>query len=158
MIRDAVLQFDNNIFEKKQMFYLEIQLLDLLFSVIAWNLFGFVWELKMEKKENKSNSQNRSRSTYDDKDEVTYREKLNLFCVPNLYDYVKKFLNLNSINVRIFIELIEYFSSNHLNHWFKHDLFFSLINDSQKKTCPHHNQDFPTIFFAIMKWARFLRL
>jgi hypothetical protein len=70
----------------------------------------------MEKKENKSNSQNRSRSTYDDKDEVTYREKLNLFCVPNLYDYVKKFLNLNSINVRIFIELIEYFSSNHLNH------------------------------------------
>ncbi len=90
MIWDALLQFDNNIFEKKQTFYLEIQLLDLLFSVIALHSFGFVRELKMEIKENKSNSQNRSRNTYDNDDQVTYREKLNLFRVPNLYDYIKK--------------------------------------------------------------------
>jgi hypothetical protein len=70
----------------------------------------------------------------------------------------KILFNLNSINLRIFIELIEHLKINHRNEWFKYDLFFWLINESQKKEIVLAiTKIFRRFFSQSSKWARFFR-
>jgi len=161
MIWDAVLQFDKNIVEKNQMFYAEIQLLDLLFSVIALHLFGFVRELKMKKKKigqtHKTEVEVNTMMTikwHTERNETFFVFEMSMLMFKKSW---KILFNLNSINLRIFIELIEHLKINHRNEWFKYDLFFSIFNESKKKrNCPCHNEDFPTIFFSIVKMSTIL--